>query len=80
MMINFFYFILNFCYNSASLHGGHYIKDDKWCLHGGRPVYMRDHEGGEITRSFFGIPNVPRGDPHSDAIPSDDARRSNIVS
>ena len=46
-------FSLN-CYNSASLHGGHYTKDDKWGLHGGRPVYMRDREGGEITDSFSG--------------------------
>ena len=79
-MINFF---LNYCYNSASLHGGHYIKDDKWCLHGGRPVYMRDREGGGIIHFFclfFEIPNVPRGDPHSVTTPSDDARISNIVS
>ena len=65
---------------STSLHGGHYIKDDKWCLNGGRYVYMRDHEGGGIICFFFGIPNVPRGGPHCDTAPSQATRVSNIAS
>ena len=42
-------------------------------------MYRRDHEGGEITKFFLEIPNVPRGDPHSDTTPADEARISNIV-
>ena len=72
---------------STSLHGGHYIKDDKWCLNGGRYVYMRDHEGGGFILFLllfiffsFGIPNVSRGGPHCDTAPSQANRVSNIGS
>ena len=48
---------------SASLHGGHFIKDDKWCPNGGRRVYMRDREGGEIIYLFFRDPECATGRP-----------------
>ena len=54
MGVTIIFFSWTIAITSASLHGGHLIKDDKWCPSGGRRVYMRDREGGEIIFFFSG--------------------------